>query len=890
MREHRRPHTGFQSKKPVDWLQLAVDLGLFAAIFVLPFVMGGRQATGELALTVIACYTTTVWLLRQLIRGETNWRLTFMAPLMLIGISVIALQTVDLSPQQLNQVSPHLEDRLPAWSDDATLGLLGGPWTNISLTPTETERSLVCVIACALLFVVMANRLQTLQDIRMAVRAIGVAASLMALFGIVQYLFGNGRFFWVYDYPFTNTRDYAKGAFTNPNHFASYLAMAVPLLLAWYAVASSTKSSAFRRSRRSAAGIGSLESPFVAVCLVAVAIGILMSQSRGGLLAACGGTIVCLFFLHRVRALNGHTAGAIGGVACAALLSLVLFGDRIVALVEANFHEIASADVSQLDRGNSRQKIWQAAIEGIQDAPILGTGLSSHREVYWSYFNYPDDGNEFSHAENGYLQLTLETGFVGMGIAAACLMLAIIWCLVGIRRSQTPEVGALLAALLAAILINAVHSITDFVWYAPGIMVTLMFLVAAAAGLCRLSRQSESEPSQHHGVWQIGTRAGWGVGLVGVVFLSAWMIDTKTPALAAEQHWFEYVRLVQEEDRLPADADIAQHRREKFAALMNAAKADRHDARIQLRTARALQSLFEIKQRQSDNPMSLLQIQDAALASEWSSHDEMTEWLNRPGVLGENRKYLDAAYRQATHALSLCPLLAEGYLILGELAWMNEPSPKVEEELLVQALTARPFDAEVHYVVGRVLSLRGDEPAALEHWKQSFERSPRFRQQIAELLSQAWEAKRFVEVFNPDTEALTTVVAAYQSSPDVDGHRELTLQLAGGLQEQASTQQYAEAARTWRQAHELYLQLGDAAGADETARAAVEADRNNLQARRALAKWLFSQEDYTAAIEHLQWCHRRDPNDAEVKGWLHAAIAREPQTAAAMDQSNRSLR
>ena len=869
-------HSGFHPTATLDILLLCVDVGLFAAIFLLPFVMGGRQAIGEFALTGIAAWTASAWLFRQTIRGETNWRLTGMTPLMLIGIALVLMQTVTLAPQTLQQLSPHLSEILPAWHEGGPgAAIFGGQWSTISLTPVATQRSLVCVICCALLFLVTVNRLQTLKDVHRATRAIAVAATLMAIFGTVQYLTSNSLFFWVYEHPYTQTRDYAKGAFTNPNHFADYLAMALPLLLAWFAVYSLRQRQGPRDSYDNpGAGLGRIEGPAIALCLGCVSTGILLSQSRGGLLAACGGVAVCLFLLHRVRALTGRTAGMLGGMVCAALLSLMLFGDRIVALVEANFQEIAAADMEQLDRGDSRQKIWQAAIAGIRDYPLFGTGLSSHREVYWTYFDHPDDEMEFSHAENGYLQLALETGFAGIATAGCCLMLWLLWCLRGIRRGSSVEAGALLAAIIGVIVVNLAHSVTDFIWYAPGIMVAVVMLAACAAALDRLSR-TETVRSATEAAPPARFHLGWGVAFSGVVLLSGWMLQVKWPAVGAEPHWFAFVRLVQQEDHLPDDADLDFHQHQKFAAVLQAARADRNDARIQLRAARTYLALFELQKQRSDNPMSLIQIQDAALASEWTSPEEMNEWLNRPGVLGEHRKYLDTAWKRAAHALSLCPLQADGYLVLGDLAWIHGLSLDEQDQLLTQALVVRPYDPQVHYVAGRTASLRGNEEAALAHWSESFDRSDRFRRQITQLLAPVWPARRFLDQFEPDTAALIDVVSAYRDSPDVDGYRHLSTLLADGLCEQAAKQRYADAVRTWRQAHARYLELGDAPGADRTARAAVEADPNSLPARRTLAMWLFSQEEYAAAVEHLNWCHRRSPNDREVEGWLNAALTRQ---------------
>src|SRR5690606_23814124 len=116
-----------------DLLLRAVDLGLFAAIFGLPFVMGGRQAIGEFTLTAIACFTTLMWLLRQTVRGESHWRLTAMTPLLLIGIGIGVLQMTHLSPELIEQLSPHQSKVLPAWSAEETASMLAGPWSSVSL-------------------------------------------------------------------------------------------------------------------------------------------------------------------------------------------------------------------------------------------------------------------------------------------------------------------------------------------------------------------------------------------------------------------------------------------------------------------------------------------------------------------------------------------------------------------------------------------------------------------------------------------------------------------------------------------------------------------------------------------------------------------------------------
>src|SRR5690606_15741717 len=147
---------------------------------------------------------------------------------------------------------------------------------------------------------------------------------------------------------------------------------------------------------------------------------------------------------------------------------------------------------------------------------------------------------------------------------------------------------------------------------------------ACAAVLARESRSAPDETAPGPTPW---LRPVWGIATAGCLLLCGWMLQAKLPAVAAEPHWFEYIRLVQHEPRLTEEDDLSAHRRDKYTALLQAARADHNDARVQARVARAYQSIFDLKQQQAENPMSLLQIQDAALASEWASTDELTEWL-----------------------------------------------------------------------------------------------------------------------------------------------------------------------------------------------------------------------------------------------------------------------
>ncbi|MEZ6146654.1 MAG: O-antigen ligase family protein [Planctomycetaceae bacterium] len=850
----------------------ASDLGLFAALFVLPFVMGGRQAIGEFSLLVIACWTTFFWLLHHALRRKQPWRITGVEPLMLAGIALCVTQTLTLTPEVLNSLSPQIGRLLPMWHPSAETTsapeLVPGSWLTISLVPAATMQSLCSVISVVMIFLVAVQRIDTIADATLLMRSFAVAATLMAVFGCGQFLLGNGQFFGFYEHPFTHTRDYAKGAFTNPNHFADYLAMSVPILLAWYAIHAASS----HRRRRSPYDTGrdrlARFSGLIALgCLACVAVGILLSQSRGGLVTACVGAMVTLFLLYRQRLLTMRAAGTISGIAIAALVSLTLFGSHVESLIEANFHELVSGDSKQLDHGSARQKIWSAAAMGIARFPIMGTGLSSHREVYWTYFDHPEIEGEFSHAENGYLQLTLETGFVGLGIAALALLMVAFWCLRGLSRPASPQAAALLAAIAGVFAVNLVHSITDFVWYVPSIMTVMVLMGACAA---RLESQSSRDDQPTSDRASFLARFGGVVTAFGVITLGVWMAEVQLPAVAAEPYWFEYIRLVHEDAKLEEKADRERIQSRMHDVLMAAAKLDPNDCRIQMRAA--ADELAEYRSARQNDPMlmSLANLRDAAQASEWESPAKLEEWLANPAVLGD-RTQLDDAWERTQHALSLCPLLAEGYIRLGELAWLHGANRPQEDDLLRQALIVRPYDPLVHFSAGREAWLRGKEMAALEHWRRAFDRDAKYQQLIIETLADSLPASWFLDNFELDTEALARLRDGYRDAPDQEGFQQISRLLAERLTADAQAASRRDSVRLWRQAHEAYLELNDVSGARQTAFAAVEADPNSLPARLLLGQWLYRNQEFAAAREHLEFCWQRRRQDPNLKKMLTVA-------------------
>lgn len=854
---------------PTGLLVSATDAGLAAAIFLLPFVMGGRQAWGHLVVGLIACWTALAWSIHQILTERPRWRWSGAEPLFVLGIALLILQVISLPSSTLHAVSPRLADRLPLWGPDTEFGR----WTTVSLTPEDTFSNLLTVASCMLLFVVAVQRLQNSDDVKKLLTAIGLSSAAMAAFGILQLTFGNGSFFWFYDHPYTDATRVAKGAFTNANHFAHFVALGVPIWLWRFVTQESTSNDRGSewRSGRPGDGRQKFDSIVALTCLGIIGAALLLSQSRGGVLVGAGGASLTLIFLWRQKLVSPGMAllVCVAGALCGG--SLLIFGDRVESLVERSLNDINVSDVNKLDEGQARRKVWTAAIAAAKDFPILGTGLGSHVEVYSTYYDAPNTGIEYTHAENGYLQIAMETGITGCAVAIMFILLVSYWCTRGMRLGRTAGLAAPLAAVSAALVMNLVHSISDFIWYVPSCMVLALLLAAAAVRLYQLS--APAIPAAPNGA-RLLLRTAWGAAAAGLLGFGTLAVRVEWPAVAAEPSWFDYIRLTRalradgKDDEQSSDIGLVKRR---LSSALAAARANPKAHRAQLAAARAYRQYVEVKLDDSENGMPLAQIKEAAL-SNFESRDEMLAWLDKPAVLGERQKLLKASAAAARRSLRLCPLSSRGYLLLADLGWLNGQTPEREHALLAQAHEIRPFDARVHFLLGREEFLANRPAQALEHWRESFNRDMDYRRQLIAQLSRVLPASFFMENFDIHLDSLVLLREAYRESTDQKGYRNVLSKLAVEECRAAKSSAGDEAVAHWITACGCFVELEDDKRATAAAEAAVKQNPASFNARQVLGNLLYDRGDYAGASKHLTWCIRRRPDDEALRARAEKAL------------------
>ena len=895
------------------WLLRIVDAGLAGCIFVVPLLLGGAHPLGPLVVAALAATAASAWMMRECRGEKAGWIPTPALPLLVCGVALAALQIVPLPQEWLQRLSPRTLVILPLWSGQGDPGSRLGSWRTISLTPALTRAGLSLFLAYGMLFWVTVQRIRRLDDVERLLRWCGMSAFGLAAFGLVQFFTSNGKFFWFYEHPYCTTWDAVKGSFGNKNHFADFLALGIGPLLWWM-------QDAQRRKDHLA--------HFLVVAVWMVLLAGLLSFSRGGMAA--------ILLAATVATAAGYRASLVGRKFAASLLAVVLllgaslsiFGyDRLCTRLEGFF----SGSLEQLDQGQGRRALWAALLRAIPDYPLLGSGVGSHAEVYPIYFDArAETPVEYTHAENGYLQVALETGAAGCLLLLGGIAMALVWCAGGLargcrgwtaqpcsadcRESRQWHRRLLIcqAAVTASLLASLAHALVDFAWYLPGCTVVVTLLAAcgfrayqlaspegnALRGVPQLAEAGHSQLAERHAARSLPTQVmprPVAVAVLGVlVSAGAWMIAGQVGPVAAYPYWKEYLksqtRAASQPNKgrdEPSPAEVEAGERQIVAELEEVVRWQPDHARAHLALAASYVRLFEAIQLQTDNPMSLASLREAAVRSHFGSREALGAWIAR--ATGAHRDLLPQAWQHARQSLGLCPLQGQGYLTLAELCFVAAPEGKARKAYLDQALRVRPYDGGVLYAAATDAWLAGDVPAWQAYLQRAFHGERCYEaMMVRDLLSrgpaQAVPAMLafIVREFQPDLAILRLMHEEAQNRVGPESLAAYRRHFVGELAAHAESLPDEKASQTWLEAQGMYHELKLDQQAAACARRALQCDPNSFEAHYQLALELFEQGQFAEAESNLRWCALRRPDRGDVdqkhRQALKACLRRSPIT------------
>jgi len=343
--------------------------------------------------------------------------------------------------------------------------LLGDGPRPVSIDPGSTTAALLLAGALAALTALAVPALTRGETGLRAATALTVGAAVLALYGIVA----RGRFGALLYGQIAVPTVSPFGPFVSKNHFAGYMAPSCLLALG-LAMGLAGRARASERTRDQGA-------PLVVSALVAaltMALALFVSQSRGGAVAGATGLLAFGALVIAARR-EGRSRALIPAV----LIAAVVLGFLVVAVPEG-----ARARVVTLEGASFRLDTWRDALSLFRRSPLVGHGFAAFADA----FPRAKRGHGeilVEHAENEYVEMLVEGGLLGLGLAVLALLLparrigSVLARLSPVRRS-------LATGGLAGLFALAAHSAFDFNLRIPSnaaLAALLAAFAAAATGL-----------------------------------------------------------------------------------------------------------------------------------------------------------------------------------------------------------------------------------------------------------------------------------------------------------------------------------------------------------------------------------------------------------------------
>ncbi len=454
----------------------ALEAGVAAVLVLAPLPFAAVSASGRLALEAAALVLLLVWVCA----GWTGaYRLPPKRVLGLLGglLLLAAIQLIPLGEGLIGAVSPRsltvresvappeaaraAEERLlqlaPAKLDAAP---------TLSVEPGASASALRTGVAlCALLIV--ATHVARTRGLRGIATALLFSAAFQALYGLIVLASGYDH---IWNIEKTVFLDSATGTWINRNHFADYLAMALPCGAALWVVGIPRRTSPGTSwLLRTFSSEGSRNLVRLLALLIGMA-GLLVSLSRAGIALGVAGVVATLWLGTRSRPPTTRVVIVCLALAIAVMPLAQLGTDALRDRFESSAEDFTSP--------GSRGTVWRDTFDLAAAFPVVGSGFGTFSAIY-PKFRSPEVRYFYAHAHNDLLQFAAEGGAVGV-----LLLLALLASL-GRRlfAALRGEYGALAIGAAVGLSAALLHSLIDFNFHLPANAAVAAVLAGSLWGL-----------------------------------------------------------------------------------------------------------------------------------------------------------------------------------------------------------------------------------------------------------------------------------------------------------------------------------------------------------------------------------------------------------------------
>ncbi len=329
--------------------------------------------------------------------------------------------------------------------------------TITSINVTGSFRDLAIHLAGIGFLVVLVNNIKTKEDFNKLVTIIVIAGTLVALYGLYQYVAGvamEDKWLDKANNPDVTKRAYS--VFGNPNILAEYLIMLIPISVSlfWYSKKLSKKVI------------------FLGTSLILV-LTLVLTFSRGGWVGfAFSGLIFVLLVEKRL------------------LLSIIPLGlGAIYLLPQSIINRILSIGNLADTSNDYRIRMWTITLNIIRDYWVAGVGLGyiPFKQTFETYIRTMPT----YHAHNTYLEIAAEMGIPGLVVFLMFIFILYKYAIKKLIDGKDNYIKIMAAGVLSGIGGLLAHGAVENVLYLPKIIITFWTLVAFTLALMRISEGSK---------------------------------------------------------------------------------------------------------------------------------------------------------------------------------------------------------------------------------------------------------------------------------------------------------------------------------------------------------------------------------------------------------------
>ena len=271
-------------------------------------------------------------------------------------------------------------------------------WQSISYSPLKSLAWWTFLLGLLLFFLIFRKTFTRSRHLKLLIYILLGLAALEALYGLFQALIPTLGVLWI-DYIQAYLGD-ARGTYINRNHFAGFIEMILPLGLGCILSLGNWK------EKLSLKTLMSTDRPnfqfFLTIGLAVMVLALLFSKSRAGITGGVLGFLTFVILVH---------SGSKGIPRSFWIITAVIIGMVTFYSFRIGVDPVLERFL-RVNKDASRFDYWRDCLVIVKDHPF-GTGLATFKQVFPVYNVSTISETTPYYAHNDYLQLLVETGWIG---------------------------------------------------------------------------------------------------------------------------------------------------------------------------------------------------------------------------------------------------------------------------------------------------------------------------------------------------------------------------------------------------------------------------------------------------------------------------------------------